>query len=258
MRTKRSAVGRLIPAVGFAWLVTLASSALAEQHPFPLPPKQWPSPVDDSRTYTFLLADQLEYSWNDEGADSAVWDAQGWVGGDYNKFWFKTEGESLRDGETEDAEIQALYARLIAPLWHLQAGVRYDARPEPNRGYLALGIQGLAVYWFDVEATAFVSDEGDTSVRFEAEYDLLFTHRLILQPRIETNVAFSADEARGIGKGFNDVQLGLRLRYEIRREFAPYIGLTWRKQLDDTADLARLAGEEVENRAIVAGVRIWY
>ncbi len=121
-----------------------------------------------------------------------------------------------------------------------------------------LGIQGLAVYWFNVEATGFVSDKGDASARFEAEYDLLFTQRLILQPRIETNVAFGTDEPRGVGKGFNDVELGLRLRYEMKREFAPYIGVTWRKKAGDTADLARQAGQDVENRAIVAGVRVWY
>lgn len=250
-------IGGLLTAAGIAALV-VASPVCADQHPFPLPPKTWPAPVEDTMTTTFLLADQLEYSWNKNGADSTVWDAQGWIGGDYQRFWFKTEGETLKGGDTEDAEVQALYARLIAPFWYLQAGLRYDARPEPTRTYAVVGLQGLAVYWFDVEATAFVSDEGDTSARFEAEYDVLFTQRLVLQPRIETDIAFSADEARGIGKGVNDVAVGLRLRYAIKREFAPYIGITWRKALGDTADLARRAGEDVENRAIVAGVRLWY
>ncbi len=257
MKAIRKGTSGLLTAAGLASVI-LASSAYADQHPFPLPPKTWPAPVEDTMITTFLLADQLEYSWNKKGADSTVWDAQGWVGGDHQRFWFKTEGETLRAGATEDAEVQALYARLIAPFWYLQAGLRYDARPEPTRTYAVVGLQGLAVYWFDVEATAFVSDKGDTSARFEAEYDLLFTQRLVLQPRIETDIAFSADEARGIGKGVNDVAFGLRLRYEIKREFAPYIGMTWRKTFGDTADLARRAGEDVQNRAIVAGVRLWY
>ncbi len=243
--------------LGLVWLASMAMPAAADQHQFPLPPKEWPKPVDDTMPFTFVLADRLEYNWN-QGTDSAAWDVQGWYGGDYNKFWFKTEGESIAGGKTEDAEIQALYARLISPFWYLQAGVRYDDRPKPTRSYAVLGVQGLAVYWFNVEAAGFVSDKGDVSARLEAEYDLLFTQRLILQPRIETNVAFSADAPRGVGKGFNDVELGLRLRYEIKREFAPYIGVTWRKRYGDTADLARLAGEDVENRAVVAGVRIWY
>lgn len=256
MRAKQAAPG-FLALIGLACFIA-APSAGADQSPFPLPRKDWPTPVDDSMPFAFVLADRLEYSWNNKGRDSSVWDVQGWVGGDYNKFWFKTEGETIASGRTEDAEVQALYARLISPFWYLQAGVRYDARPEPKRGYAALGVHGLAVYWFDVEATAFVSDGGDTSARFEAEYDLLFTQRLILQPRIETNIAFGADAPRGVGKGVNDLQLGLRLRYEIRREIAPYIGVTWRKKYGDTADLARIAGEDVENRSIVAGVRFWY
>lgn len=242
-------------------LATLGATALparAEQDRFPLPPKEWPSPVDDNMRFAFVLADRLEYGWNKRGADWSLWDVQGWFGGDYNKFWFKTEGERLAGSGTDDAEVQALYARLIAPFWYLQAGVRYDDRPKPTRTYAALGVQGIAVYWFNVEATGFVSDKSDASARLEAEYDLLFTQRLVLQPRIETNVAFSADESRGVGKGVNDVELGLRLRYEIKREFAPYIGVTWRKRYGDTADLARRGGEDVENRSIVAGLRVWY
>jgi copper resistance protein B len=256
MKTARRGV-YLFLAAALAALGAMAPAAHADRHQFPLPPKDWPAPVDDTMPFAFVLADRLEYRWN-QGADSRVWDVQGWVGGDYDRFWFKTEGERIAGGDIEDAEVQALYARRIAPFWFVQAGVRYDARPKPTRNYAVLGIQGLAAYWFDVEATALVSDKGDTSARLEAEYDVLFTQRLILQPRIETNGAFSADEARGVGKGVNDVELGLRLRYEIKREFAPYIGITWRKNFGDTADLARRTGVDVENRAIVAGVRVWY
>ncbi len=245
-----------VPAAGLAALLALAPAAFADQHPFPLPPKEWPKPVDDEMPFVFLLGDRLEYQTR-EGPDARVWDVQGWIGGDYNKFWFKSEGEEV-DGRAEDAEVQALYARRIAPFWHLQAGVRYDPKPRPSRSFAVLGLQGLAPYWFNLEATAFLSDEGDAAVRFEAEYDLLFTQRLILQPRLETNFAFSKVEALGIGGGFNDVELGLRLRYEIKREVAPYIGVNWNRQLGDTADFARRRGQDIENFFIVAGIRLWY
>lgn len=234
------------------------ASVAAEDRPFPLPPKEWPETINDSPIIPFVLVDRLEYHWNDEGADTRLWDAQGWIGGDWNKFWFKTEGEQAVGGETEEAQFEALYARLIAPFWYLQAGIRYDSKPMPVRRFAALGIQGLALYWFEVDATAYVSDEGDVSANLEAEYDLLLTQRLILQPRFETNVAANEVEEAGIGEGFNDVTLGLRLRYEIKREFAPYIGVSWTRKLGDTADLAEAEGEEKKRTAIVAGVRAWF
>jgi len=250
---------RTLVAVGTFAGVIAVTPAHAEQHPFPPPPKQWPPPVDDQMKLTFLLADRLEYRWGEDAdPDARVWDAQGWFGGDYNKFWFKTEGEDEVRAGTQNAEVQALYARLIAPFWYLQAGLRYDAKPTPTRNFAVIGIQGLAVYWFNVEATAFASDDGDASARFEAEYDLLLTQRLILQPRIETNYAFSEVESAGVGRGVNDLELGLRLRYEIKREFAPYIGVNWDRKLGDTADFARRAGDDPKNFAVVAGIRVWY
>lgn len=235
-----------------------STSVAAEQRPFPLPPKEWPETINDNPIIPFVLLDRLEYRWNDEGADGRLWDAQGWIGRDWNKLWFKTEGEDAVAGPTEEAEVQALYARLIAPFWYLQAGLRYDTRPAPSRTFAVLGVQGLALYWFDIEATAFVSDAGETSARLEAEYDLLLTQRLILQPRIETNVAAQAVEERGIGRGVNNVELGLRLRYEIKREFAPYLGVVWSRKLGETADLAEAQGEDVRRAAIVAGIRAWF
>lgn len=236
----------------------LAGGAQAQpQSEFPLPPKQWGEPVMDRPVIPFLLLDRLERRWQ-EGRDLRVWDVQGWIGGDYDKLWLKSEGEDRVGESTEQAEVQALYARLISPFWYLQAGVRYEERPSPSRTSLALGVQGLAPYWFDVEATAYLSEKGKLSAGFEAEYDLLFTQRLILQPRVETTFAGSAEEERGVGRGFNNVELGLRLRYEIRRQFGPYIGVTWSRKLGDTADLARQAGEEVTERAVVAGLRIWF
>lgn len=210
----------------------------------------------DRQPVFYFLLDRLEYSWQN-GDNVRVWDAQGWFGSDYNKLWLKTEGEQTVGGSTEDAEVQLLYSRLVRPFWYLQAGIRHEARPDPSRNYGVLAIQGLAPYGFDVEGSLFFR-AGEVSGRFEAEYDQLITQRLILQPRIETNFAGSSDRQRGIGSGFNDVQLGLRLRYEIRREIAPYIGVTWTRKLGDTADLARVGGEDVRQFAVVAGIRLWY
>ena len=237
-------------------LVLVASAALAQQDPFPLPPKEWPKPVMDTQRFTYLLLDRFEYRAQD-GDDALVWDGQAWFGGDYNKLWLKSEGNYSFGGRTEDAEVQALYARRITPYWHLQAGIRREMRPEPAQNYGVLALQGLVPYWFNVEASAFFRG-GEVSGRFEAEYDQLLTQRLILQPRVETNFAGSADRARSIASGFNDVSLGLRLRYEIKREFAPYIGVTWTRRLGNTADLARRAGQDVSDLAIVAGIRVWY
>jgi len=238
-----------------AALAFSASGAFAQQDPFPLPPKDWPKPVMDTERFTFLLLDRLEYRWQ-KGDNATVWDAQGWWGGDMNKLWLKSEGERA-GGHTEDAELQALYARRITPFWHLQAGVRHEARPEPAQNHGVLALQGLAPYWFEVEASLFLR-AGELSGRLEAEHDLLLTQRLILEPRIEANLAGSADPARGIGRGINDIELGLRLRYEIRRELAPYIGFSWTRKLGDTAELARARGEEATQYGFVAGLRIWY
>jgi copper resistance protein B len=236
-------------------LLLAASGALAQQDPFPLPPRDWPRPVKDTERFTFLLLDRLEYRAK-SGKDAWGWDAQGWWGGDYNKLWFKSEGEGEWRGAAESADVQALYARRISPYFHLQAGVRQEARPAPSRNQGVVAVQGLAPYWFNVEGSLFFGN--GVSGRFEAEYDQLFTQRLILQPRIETNFSGSADRERGVGSGVNDIELGLRLRYEIRREIAPYIGIEWTRKLGATADLTRDAGHDVSETALVLGVRIWY
>ena len=241
-----------------AGLACASSGAFAQQQqdPFPLPPKEWPKPVMDTEPFSLLLLDRLEYRLR-AGKDAWAWEGEAWFGGDYNKFWLKSEGEAEIRGRAESADIQALYARRIAPFWHLQAGVRQEARPTPSRNQGVLAIEGLAPYWFNVQASAFIG-RGSVSGRVEATYDQLLTQRLILQPRLETNFAGSSDTARGIGKGLTDVELGLRLRYEIKREFAPYVGVTWTRQLGDTADLSRQQGKDVTEKAIVVGIRVWY
>jgi copper resistance protein B len=232
--------------------------AAAQQRPFPLPPAEWPETIHDNSIRFFFLADRLEYQWSDEGPNRYLWDLQGWIGGDWNRFWYKVEGENLVGGETEKSQVEALYARLIAPFWHLQAGLRHDFRPRPERTYLALGVQGLGLFWFELEATAYLSEEGDLSARLETEYDLLITQRLVLQPRLETSFSATEVEELGVGRGFNEIELGLRLRYEIRREFAPYAGVTWTRLLGDTADLVAAQGEDKRRTAWLAGLRLWY
>ena len=210
-------------------------------------------------TNWFALADRLEYQTND-GSGLLVWDAQAWYGGDYNKLWIKTEGERRLEGGGgfEEAELQALYSRAIHPFWDFQIGVRRDFEPGPSRTFGVIGIQGLAPYWFEVDAAVFVSDDGDISARVEGEYDVLLTQRLIVQPRAELNFAAQDVKKLDIGSGLTDATLGLRLRYEIKREFAPYIGVSWRHKVGKTADFARDAGDDVGTASFVVGVRMWF
>jgi copper resistance protein B len=228
----------------------------AQEDRFPLPPKEWPAPVMDHEPFAFFLLDRLEYRAQ-KGADALYWDAQAWYGGDYNKLWLKSEGQRTVGGRTQEADLQVLYARRIAPFWHLQGGLRSEVRPGPTQNYGVLAIQGIAPHWFNVEASTFFRN-GEISGRLEAEYDQLLTQRLILQPRIDSDFSTRADPARGVGRGINDVVLGLRLRYEIKREFAPYVGITWSQKLGDTADIARNRGENVRATAVVFGLRVWY
>lgn len=207
-------------------------------------------------TYRVLI-DQLE-ARIDDGRDGYLWNAQGWYGDDIDRLWIKTEGEGRFGEKTEEAEVQALWSRAITPWFDFQVGLRYDFRPDPERGHLVVGVQGLVPYEFEVEAAAFVSDEGDVSARFEAEYDLLITQRLILQPRAEVNLAAQEVRELGVGNGVNDVELGLRLRYEFAREFAPYLGVHWERKLGETADFARDEGESVDDVYFVTGVRVWF
>ena len=211
----------------------------------------------DNRIFTFFQAEQLEYRLSD-GKDRLNWDAQGWIGEDYNKLWLKTEGEKVFDGGVEEAEIQLLYSRIIHPFWDIQIGGRYDVRPQPQRGFGVIGVQGLAPYFFEVDAAAFFSHKGDVSARIKGEYELLLTQKLILQPSVELNLAAQQVEELGVGSGLTDVELGLRLRYEIVREFAPYIGVSWERAVGKTADFAREEGEDVDTLSFVAGVRFWF
>ncbi|WP_140417181.1 copper resistance protein B, partial [Pseudomonas aeruginosa] len=169
----------------------------------------------------------------------------------------RSEGERL-DGKTEDAEVQALFGHAIGPWWDLVAGVRQDFKPGSPQTWAAFGVQGLALYDFEAEVTAFLGENGQSALRLEGEYDILLTNRLILQPSAEVNLYGRNDPAHGIGSGLADSELGLRLRYEIRREFAPYIGVTWNRSYGNSADLARAEGEDDDEARFVAGIRMWF
>jgi copper resistance protein B len=182
---------------------------------------------------------------------------------DYNRLWMKMEGEWRTGGERGgEAEVQALYSRLIAPFWDFQVGLRYDqfsgAGFDRSRGFTVIGLQGLARYRFEIEPALFISQDGDVSARLTATYDLLLTQRLILQPRLDFDAAVQTSEKFGVGEGFNSVGLGLRMRYEIKREFAPYIGVQWLSRFGETADLSRRGGGRAEDIAVVFGLRLWF
>jgi copper resistance protein B len=210
----------------------------------------------DDPILTKVMIDQLEVR-STGGPDPWVLDAQAWVGRDLNKLWVKTEVEYV-DGKTEEAEAQALYSRAVAPYWDLQIGWRHDFRPKPDRDWLAIGFEGLAPYWFEVDAAAFIGEGGRLAARLEAEYEWMFTQRWVLSPELEVNLHSKNDPSVGIGSGLSDLELGLRLRYEIRREFAPYVGVNWTRKIGNTADFARDEGEDASDVQIVAGVRAWF
>ncbi len=211
----------------------------------------------DIRT-TAVIVDRIEAGFG-SGEETYLWDAQGWSGGDINRFWWKSEGEGDFGGGLEGAELQALYSRAISPFWDVQAGVRQDFRPDgEDTTHLVLGLQGLAPYWFEIDTAAFLSTEGDLTARVEAEYDQRITQRLILQPRLEIDASASDVPELEIGAGLSSIEAGLRLRYEIRKEFAPYVGVEWSRALGNTADYIEARGGEAEDTRFVVGLKAWF
>ncbi|KEQ52522.1 copper resistance protein B [Sphingobium chlorophenolicum] len=208
-------------------------------------------------TFSRLMLDRLEYRTG-RGADGYHWEGEGWIGGDIDRFAFKTEGEGAIHDPLERAEVQALYSRAIGPWFNLEAGVRHDIRPGPQRTYAVVGIDGLAPYWFEVGAQAFLSDKGDVHVRLEGSYDQRITQRLILQPAAEVSIAAQDVPELGIGSGVSDIELGLRLRYEFARQFAPYIGFNWERKLGESARFARAEGDGASATRFVMGARFWF
>lgn len=193
-----------------------------------------------------------------KGRDAYRWEGEGWFGGDVNRLTVKSEGEGLVRGGIESAEVQLLYSRAIDPYFNLQAGVRHDFRPGPARTYATLGFEGLAPYMFEVEGAAFLSTRGELLGRLGGYYDQRITQRLILQPRAEFNLSAQDMPAQRVGAGLTSAEIGLRLRYEIARRFAPYVGLSWEAKAGRTADYARADGEKPSALGLVAGVRFWF
>ncbi len=212
--------------------------------------------VPDNAIHFFVLFDQLEWQRVDTGGGRS-WNTTGWVGRDRDRVWFRTEGQA-EDGGLAVAEAHLFYGRAVARWWDVVVGLRQDFRPGPAQSWLAVGIQGLAPYWFDVEATAYLGAGGQTAARLEAEYELLFTNRLALQPLVEVNLYGKTNAERGIGAGVSSFEAGVRIRYELRREFAPYLGLTWHRSFGETAGFAEAAGETTSGRRFVAGLRLWF
>ncbi|WP_371819609.1 copper resistance protein B [Erythrobacter sp. 3-20A1M] len=208
------------------------------------------------QTFLWFLADRAEYQVR-EDKNGYLWDVQGYYGGDINKFWFKSEGEGSFGEKIESAEVQALYSRAISPWFYLQTGLRQDFAPR-DRTYGVVGIQGLVPYRFEVDAAAFLSDQGDLTARLEGEIDQRITQRLILQPRAEVNLAAQDIPELGIGAGLDTLEIGLRLRYEFAREFAPYVGIEQEWKIGNSADFARAAGEDPSVTNYVVGIRFWF
>ncbi|OHB26428.1 MAG: copper resistance protein CopB [Phenylobacterium sp. RIFCSPHIGHO2_01_FULL_69_31] len=193
------------------------------------------------------------------GSDGGYhWDAEAWYGGDLNRLVLKSEGEGSWDHGVDDAEVQALYSRAVGVYTDLQLGVRHDFEPGPQRTYATVGFETLLPYWFEAEGALFLSNKGELLGRLEGTYDLRLAQRLVLQPRAEVNFAAEDIPTRAVGSGVSDAELGLRLRYEIKREFAPYVGVVWSRKFGDTADFARAEGEDVEDTRFVAGLRAWF
>ncbi|MCL5061254.1 MAG: copper resistance protein B, partial [Candidatus Thermoplasmatota archaeon] len=226
-----------------------------ESGPYALPgPRQLR--LADEHNFGALLVDRLERRDTGDG-NATAYDAQAWFGRDYDRLVVKAEGD-VAQGKLQEARTELLWAHAIAPFWDTQLGARYDSGEGPDRGWLAFGVQGLAPYWFNVDAAAYVGGNGRTALRLVAEYELLLTQKLVLQPRIEVNAYGKRDEARDIGSGLSDVAAGLRLRYEFTRQFAPYVGVERAEKFGRTADLARAAGEKPNEARWVAGVRFWF
>ncbi|MDP5278497.1 copper resistance protein B [Sphingomonas sp. DG1-23] len=193
-----------------------------------------------------------------KGNEGYRWDGEAWIGGDRDRLALKSEGSGDFGGAVESAEVQALYSRALDPYWNLQAGLRQDLGPGPRRTWAAIGVEGVAPWWFDVEGTLFLSTRGDLLGRIQSYYDQRITQDLVLQPRAELNLAAQDVPESATGAGLSDMELGLRLRYERIREFAPYVGVSWERKFGATADYARRRGDETGGTSFVAGIRIWF
>ncbi len=209
----------------------------------------------DDPLLTMFTIDQLEKRGTSSNKPFA-WEFQGWAGYDLDKVVFKTEGERAED-ETEKAELQLLYSKAIAPFWDIQFGIRHDFYPKPAQNWAVVALQGIAPYYFETDISLFVGENSQSGLRLQSEYEMMLTQQWVLSPEVELNIHGKNDEQRGIGSGFSSIEAGLRLRYEFKREFAPYIGINWEKTFGKTADYSREEGEGTSNTQFVIGIRAW-
>ncbi|MDH3369837.1 MAG: copper resistance protein B [Gammaproteobacteria bacterium] len=220
-----------------------------------LPPER-PLRMADEHSFGSFLMDRLERVRTRDNS-STVYDLQARYGRTYDRIVLKAEGD-VDGGEYEDTHTQLLWGHAISAYWDTQLGVRYDGGHEPSRTWLAFGVQGLAPYWFEMDITGYLGENGRTALSIEAEYELLLTQKLVLQPRVEASFFGKRDAARETGSGLSDLAVGLRLRYEIQREFAPYIGIERSGKFGATADFARAKGNQTYETRIIGGVRFWF
>ncbi|MES3006840.1 MAG: copper resistance protein B [Pseudomonadota bacterium] len=209
----------------------------------------------DSHRFGAIVIDQLERASGHDD-DATVYDLQAWISQGYQRVTLKAEGD-IEERTLEESRTELLWSRALSPYWDTQLGVRHDTGAKPDQSWLALGLQGLAPYWFEIDATAYLGSGGQTSLRLDTEYELLLTQQLILQPAAELNLYGKSDTARSVGSGLSDVTLGVRLRYEFTRQFAPYVGVEWTGKYGDSREFTRAAGEKSSDTRWVAGVRFW-
>ncbi len=208
--------------------------------------------LGDEKVFASVVVDNLE-AVRADGRTTGAYDLMARVGRDYDRLVIKAEGE-VSGGKVQESRTEALWSHATSTFWDAQLGLRHDTGVGPSRSWMAVGLQGLAPYWFELDATAYVGNDGRTALRLNAEYELLITQKLVLQPRVEANFYGTSDPARDLGKGLSDVTAGLRLRYEFTRQFAPYVGVEWAGLFGETADLARAASEQTHDARVVAGV----
>ena len=209
----------------------------------------------DEHKFYALLGDRFEYN---KQANAGVFDLQGWYGTTFDRLVIKTEGE-MSEGSLEENQTDVLWGHAISTYWDTQVGVRLDYNKEgANRQWLAFGLQGLAPYWFELDMTAYLGERGNTAFTLEAEYELLLTQKLIVQPRAEITLYGKDDEQNLLGSGLSSSAIGFRMRYEFTRQFAPYVGIEWSNKFGNTADYAKLNGQSSNDRSFVAGIKFWF
>jgi copper resistance protein B len=213
-------------------------------------------PVHDNSIQSYVLLDRLE-AWNAENGTGLAWEGTAWIGTDLNRLWLRSEGERI-DNRTEKADLEVLYGHSVSPWWDVVAGIRHDFKPGASQDFAAIGVMGLAPYKFEVAATAYIGQSGQTAARVEIEYETLLTNRLVLQPLLELNLYGKDDPSRGIGSGLATIEAGLRMRYEFNRQIAPYVGVVREYAFGRTAGFRRDNDEHIGDTRFVAGLRIGF